>query len=399
MNEIREDGEATRADTGRTADQANGNHASKDLRSSAAALWGVVGILVPGAGWYGVGRAMIVGIRMLRLPRPRIAAGLIGLLMALIGLVCQLGYLSLAVQSVCCAREYQSVGFCKSRLGGLIKSMGIYHAGNRDTFPCMSDPTGKPPARFDDEPQMHENIDDFWANEYDCNLQALWLLVLSGEAGENLFECPGDEDYRKPDHSNYGLGFDSWRNSSYAFQPLTHHEDNKAYPQIDGRDPNMVIVGDKQIGGGLGTLNHRRGNFGRLAFDMIEHAPPTNMVGWQGNHAYLKDVSPEGQLHVSPEQVRSSSALEGLESGVFADHPNDSVLFWRDDADKTSSVVTEWTYTPPTAWQRARAEFSEWIEARRPVLELILQVTVLLGTPVAVLLLVILGRRERKRAE
>jgi hypothetical protein len=173
-----------------------------------------------------------------------------------------------------------------------------------------------------------------------------------------------------------------------------------ANPGAPGQDPNMVMFGDKQIGGGLGTLNHRRGNFGTAGYRVVEsaEAPPTNMVGWQGNHAYLKDVSPDGQLHVPPEQVRSSSALKGLQNGVLADHPNDSVLFWRDDADKTSDVITEWTYTPPTAREKAMAELVEWLEARRSVLDSVLVVTVLLGIAVTIAVLVIRGRREQKRS-
>ncbi len=243
---------------------------------------------------------------------------------------------SILLPSLSKAREMARQTVCGTRLSGIGKAFGIYSAANRDTFPCMVDPSTKQPSSsISGACSMQSDIDAFWNNEYDSNNQALWLLVQSGEAGENLFECPSDGDYRKPDHSNNSKGFDSWRNNSYAFQPMTHHSDNEGYPGASGQDSATVVAGDKQGEPSEEyNMNHANGgNFLTAGYSVAFRDDRWNFVGWNRNHAYLKDViasgDDAGELEIDPDNVDSKSDLGGLNASL-PEHESDSVLFWTD---------------------------------------------------------------------
>jgi hypothetical protein len=206
----------------------------------------------------------------------------------------------------------------------------------------MVGPDGRPPATFDDDPESQKTFDDFWAHEYDCNLQAMWLLVHSQQAGENIFGCASDRDYIEVDHTYREYGFGSWRSCSFAFQPMTHHFSNKGFPGAPEQDSAAVIGGDKQIGAGRYTLNHAGGgNFLAAGYSVRFAEEEWNFVGWSRNQAYLRDViasgEHEGQLRVNPDADEPGPRLAELQGGVMPEHCNDSVLFWKDDPGKTPS--------------------------------------------------------------
>ncbi len=321
----------------------NTQPAPKDIRPAGGFLWALAGALVPVVGWYFLLRAL----PYVRPPagggRRRFSAGMAHAL--LVGMVAQIGAAPAWFVVLSHVREEARQTVCGTRLSGIGKAMGIYSAENRGIFPCLAGPDG-PVRKFDDDVAMREDMDALWSNDYDCNLQAMWLLVYSGESGENLYECPGDADYVMPDHARGGYGFGSWRNCSYAIQPLTRHEDNKGFPGASGQDSATVIAGDKQIGAGRYTLNHPGGgNFLTAGLSVHYRKKEWNFVGWNRNQVYLRDVIASGdsavELKVSPEVDDPGAKLSKLPSGVLPAHASDSVLFWRDDAGKTPTRLQD----------------------------------------------------------
>ena len=239
------------------------------------------------------------------------------------------------------AKESANQALCGTRLKGIGTALSIYGNQYGDSFPMLAgrDADGKLQysSTWDDDPVTHEAesrseaITAFWNNEADCNLQPLYLLVAHGFCGGDQFGCPSDSQFQAVANNSREIGFSSWSNVSYAFQPFTHHEDNKAYPGQTGQDGSVVIAGDKQEGKKTWTINHNTygGNVLSINQAVAFHRNEFNLVGWNRNNVYVRDVGSDGRLDYDPDGV---TAIEDVEGGVaLPDHMNDSVLLWKTD--------------------------------------------------------------------
>ncbi|MFW5817201.1 MAG: type II secretion system protein [Planctomycetota bacterium] len=236
------------------------------------------------------------------------------------------------------AKELANQAVCGTRLKGIGTALSMYHSMHGDRFPALArrDADGKPQysSTWDNDPQTHSGdtrdqaLDDFWQNESDCNIQPLYLLVIHGFCGGDQFGCPSDSQYQTPDNDGTEVGFNSWYEISYAFQPFTHHSDNKAYPGQTGQDGAVVIGGDKQDGKEAWTINHNEygGNFLSINQSVAFRKDEFNLVGWNKNNVFLQDVSSEGTVSNDPEDIDEVGDLSG--SVELPDHINDSVLIW-----------------------------------------------------------------------
>ncbi len=248
---------------------------------------------------------------------------------------------SILVPSLTRAREQARQAICGGNLNGIGKSMAMYRGDNSDRYPVLAsrdaDDKIEYSSSFAGSPDRQsgstkkEALDDLWANESDCNIQHVYLLITGNYLGSNLFECPSDSQYQEVENDGTEVGFDTWNNVSYAFQPFTHHEDNKAYPGQTGQDGAFVIAGDKQNGKEAWTINHNTygGNFLTINNSVKFHKNEFNLVGWNRNNVFLQDVSSEGDVSNDPEDIDKVEDLSG--SVELPDYINDTVLIWSGD--------------------------------------------------------------------
>ena len=254
---------------------------------------------------------------------------------------------SILVPSLTRAREQARQAICGGNLNGIGKATAMYRGDNSDRYPVLAtrdaDDKIEYSSLFASSPDRQsgstkkEALDDLWANESDCNIQHVYLLIAHNYCGSNMFECPSDSQYEEVDNSGTEVGFNTWNNVSYAFQPFTHHEDNKAYPGLTGQDGAVVIAGDKQKGKVDGkaapwTINHNTygGNFLSINNSVAFRKNEFNLVGWNKNNVFLQDVTSEGTIDgYDPEDVKTVDDVKG--SVELPDYINDTVLIWSGD--------------------------------------------------------------------
>ncbi|MFP4434624.1 MAG: type II secretion system protein [Phycisphaerae bacterium] len=245
---------------------------------------------------------------------------------------------SILLPSLTRARELAKQAICGTRLKGIGSALALYQNQYSDNFPVLAtrdtDDKIEYSSSFGADPRKQsgstkkEALEDLWANESDCNAQHVYLLIAHGFCGADQFECPSDSQYQTPDNDGTEVGFNSWYEISYAFQPFTHHSDNKAYPGQTGQDGAVVIAGDKQDGKEAWTINHNEygGNFLSINQSVAFRKDEFNLVGWNKNNVFLQDVSSEGTVSNDPEDIDEVGDLSG--SVELPDHINDSVLIW-----------------------------------------------------------------------
>jgi competence protein ComGC len=249
---------------------------------------------------------------------------------------------SILLPSLTRARELAKQAVCRTRLKGLGTSLGIYQNENDDKFPVLaevdedtqevtySSSVASDPSMQDGSTKQ-DALDSFWDSESDCNIQPMYLLIAHGHCGADQFQCPSDTDYIEPKNNATEIGFSDWKNVSYAFQPFTHHEDNKAYPGLTGMDGAVVIAGDKPTEEGTWTKNHNEygGSFLSYNQSVAFHDDEFNMVGWNRNYVYGKDVSSDGELDTDADDVDSKDDIS--KNNSLPDYVNDTVLIWKSD--------------------------------------------------------------------
>ncbi len=245
---------------------------------------------------------------------------------------------SILLPSLTRARELAKQAMCGGNLKGIGTSMALYRGSNNDRYPVLAsrdaDDKIEYSSSFGGDPSKQsgstkkEALEKLWDNESDCNIQHVYLLVAHGYCGADLLECPSDSQYQAPDNDGTEVGFNSWYNVSYAFQPFTHHSDNKAYPGQTGQDGAVVIAGDKQDGKKAWTINHNEfgGNFLSINSGNKFRKNEFNLVGWNRNNVFVNDISADGTLSYDPEDVEEIGDING--SVELPDYINDSVLIW-----------------------------------------------------------------------
>ncbi|MFP4053118.1 MAG: type II secretion system protein [Phycisphaerae bacterium] len=256
---------------------------------------------------------------------------------------------SILLPSLTRARELAKQAICGTRLKGLGNAFALYQNSYNDNYPLLAetDNNGKItfPTEYDSDPDIVTGSDKkaalekFFDTENECNIQHAYLLVEHGFCGDDQFQCPSDSQYQTPERSGNEVGFGSWYNVSYAFQPFTpgtgenDSSTNAAYPGQSGQDGAVIIAGDKQERGKeTWTINHNTygGNFLSINQSVAFKKAEFNMVGWNKNHAYNIDIDDEGDLDKDPTNVERKDDIPDLGSGL-PKYINDSALFWTAD--------------------------------------------------------------------
>ena len=245
---------------------------------------------------------------------------------------------SILLPSLARARELAKQAVCATNLKGIGTSLGMYQA-DYDTMPCLA----KKDGTFDTSlglgtgfTQSAQADADWCDSNAGINIDALYLLVSNGNCSEGQFKCPSDGSYKKPQHadSSSRVGFDSWYNVSYSFQPMTHggtgNDANPAYPGAPGQDSGVVIAGDKLSPGHLGdsedkaklhkTDNHPTdgGNYLFMNYSVQFNRSWDHKFGWNENNVYTTDVDNQGNVSTS---TSASWPISNC---------NDSVIVWTD---------------------------------------------------------------------
>jgi prepilin-type N-terminal cleavage/methylation domain-containing protein len=256
---------------------------------------------------------------------------------------------SILLPSLTRARELAKQAICGTRLKGLGNAFALYQNSYNDNYPLLarSALSGETTFSNDYENDPHkangsdkkDALKRFFNSEYDCNIQHTYLLVEHGFCGVDQFQCPSDSQYQSPERSGNEVGFGSWYNVSYAFQPFTpgtgdsESSTNAAYPGRSGQDGAVIIAGDKQERGKeTWTINHNTygGNFLSINQSVAFKKAEFNMVGWNKNHAYNIDIDEDGDLDKDPEDVEDKNGIPDLGNGL-PKYINDSALFWKAD--------------------------------------------------------------------
>jgi hypothetical protein len=277
-------------------------------------------------------RGAVVGLSRLRRRGDR-TIGVLLVTLAGVALVAQLGHAQY-IEGLMRSRELARQAQCATRLKQIGTALMLYQNENNDDYPRIANPSRKWPTSYTADPRRHRTEEAFYANEHSCNLQPMWLLVAGEIVTPDIFQCPSDKSYKAPPKGD-GWGFDSWNNTSYAFQPFTPHEDNRAWPNQSGQGGSVVVAADKQTTAGAlkGNLNHKEGaSVMQLNTAVAFRKGEANAHGWKDNNIYVKDVSADGDVQTIDEEDLAKRA------GQLPDHINDSVLFWKEDG--RSSVAS-----------------------------------------------------------
>lgn len=300
----------------------------------AALILGIASIFLPLLGLLTGLLAVIFGILGIKKQAGR-GMAIAGIVLGGLALVGQLAMVSILLPALFNAREMAKQTVCGTNLKGLGTSMAMYAADNMDEYPALVNEDGSWAQRWDAPPARgrQDEFDTWRADNAGCNLQHYWLLVHLGMCGEKMFSCPSDEDYVKPEHSSgSALGFGSWRNSSFAFQPATRQDRNAAFPNRPGQDGAVIIAGDKltdrdaAVGGDKAhrTDNHPGdgGNFLSMNASVSFERSPVHGFGWKENNVFTIDVDGNGELTHMPGEGGGAFPA----GDEFPDHVNDSVL-------------------------------------------------------------------------
>lgn len=342
------------------AEQSRQSFANQNRHARRAAVCGIVGCIVPIVGWAFVLVGLVFAfIAVLR----RQALGLVGLTLCVVAMVGQVAITFVVLNGLTAGRNTAKMAICGTRLKGVGSALSLYAEDNNDSFPALvprdADGQLRPVEKFDADPKKvvadtkEAAMAELWQSQSDSSLQSFWLLIGHGYCGDDQFQCPMDDEYRSPGgrcvylnageeaaHQEFDetdanaadgrhvAGFDSWYNSSYAFQPTTPHEANAFRPHTRGSAGEMVVAGDRQTGDHAGQppSSHYPGGgyFLRLNQSVDFIRTELNLVGWKANNVYLRDIQSDGTVLNAgvkrPEQLRGKQDLPV--------HPNDSVLYW-----------------------------------------------------------------------
>jgi hypothetical protein len=152
------------------------------------------------------------------------------------------------------ARDLSKRVSCRMNLGSLGKGIGLYQAGYKGEYPALANPATLAQGGIDEEPQMVAIADSsdesaFLGGDVKGNgsVNAYYLLVQDWYVDKEGFECPSDASFEAPKGRGDDLGFDGWKNLSYALQPTSI--DSAAFsarPGSKSKD-SLVIAADQVV--------------------------------------------------------------------------------------------------------------------------------------------------------
>lgn len=141
-------------------------------------------------------------------------------------------------------RENAKRAGCRENLGSLGKALNMYSHSNGGKYPALADPATLTQGPINEEPKFFGGTTAIKGNG---SVNAYYLLVVKGYADADGFRCPSDDAYEAPLDRGNALGFNGWRNLSYALQPTSI--DAAAFSARPGPKSkvSMVIAADQVV--------------------------------------------------------------------------------------------------------------------------------------------------------
>jgi hypothetical protein len=153
------------------------------------------------------------------------------------------------------ARSRARQAACAMNLGSLGKGICLYQAVYKEKYPALANPTTDAQGAIDEEPEMVAITDSsdesaFLGGDVKGNgsVNAYYLLVHGGYVEEEGFKCPSDATFKAPKKRGYNIGFDGWKNLSYAFQPTSINTAAFSARPGNSSKGRMVIASDQVVG-------------------------------------------------------------------------------------------------------------------------------------------------------
>jgi hypothetical protein len=158
------------------------------------------------------------------------------------------------------SRETARRATCAMNLSSLGKGICLYQAGYREKFPAQVKPKTLPQGAINEEPEMVNNADT--ADESpvlhgevkgNASVNAYYLLVNKGYVEEEGFKCPSDKSFAAggkgtKNGRGYDLGFDGWKNLSYALQPTSINTADLSSRPSNHSKGSMILASDQVVG-------------------------------------------------------------------------------------------------------------------------------------------------------
>jgi hypothetical protein len=151
-------------------------------------------------------------------------------------------------------REQARQAACAMNLSSLGKGIHLYQASHKEKYPTLANPTTDAQGGIDEAPEMVAITDPSDESAFlngdvkgNGSVNAYYLLVNKGYVEEDGFRCPSDDSFEAPKGRGYNLGFDGWKNLSYALQPTSI--DATAFSARPGNSSKagMVIASDQVV--------------------------------------------------------------------------------------------------------------------------------------------------------
>jgi hypothetical protein len=157
------------------------------------------------------------------------------------------------------SRETARRATCSMNLGSIGKGISLYQACYKEKYPALANPATDAQGAINEEPRMVKIADSgdesaFLDGDVKGNgsVNAYYLLVNKGYLEEEGFKCPSDKSFVAGGKGakagrRYDLGFDGWKNLSYALQPTSL--DAAAFSARPGNATkgSMVIASDQVV--------------------------------------------------------------------------------------------------------------------------------------------------------
>ena len=151
------------------------------------------------------------------------------------------------------ARESARRAACSMNLSSISKGIFLYQSSYQEKYPALASQATHAQGAIDKEPEMVSITDPMNASAFfdgdvkgNGSVNAYYLLVSTGYVEEDYFKCPSDDSFEAPKGRGHNLGFDGWKNLSYALQPTSL--DAAAFSaRVGNRSKGKMAIASDQV--------------------------------------------------------------------------------------------------------------------------------------------------------
>jgi len=225
-------------------------------------------------------------------------------------------------------------------LGNLGKGICLYQAVYREKYPALVNPKTLAQGPINEEPKMVKIADSSDESAFldgdvkgNGSVNAYYLLVHKGFVAEDGFKCPSDATFKAPKKRGLNVGFDGWKNLSYALQPMSiNTADFSARPSSHSKG-TMILASDQVVGkkGKLSKTDNRpkKNNSVNHGYGFVNVLTVSNSVKmqtrkkgaasivskWGYNRDEIYDMGMKGKAYPTATKQANDSILMGKEGG------------------------------------------------------------------------------------